>query len=185
MEYSQICEHTVKEKLGGAQIALRVGLVLLYAFILFAAMMLGLVWQALVPCLAVAVLIDIPLFLVTWRRTRVEYEYTMTGGILVFSRIYGGSVRKVVFELNMREIKAAFPYGNTDGMKTLSKHAPEKQYFALSSQNAEDNPGQEIWCCIFDGEDDKTAAFYFELTDNAYRFLKLYAGGAVAKRERT
>ena len=53
MEYSQICEHTVKEKLGGAQIALRVGLVLLYAFILFAAMMLGLVWQALVPCLAI------------------------------------------------------------------------------------------------------------------------------------
>lgn len=184
MEYSQICEHTVKERIEGTQIALRIAFILLYVLIVFVAMMLGLVWQALVPAVTVAVLIDIPLFLVTWRRTCVEYEYSMTGGVLVFSRIYGGSTRRVVFELNMREIKAAFPYGSADGTRMLSKYAPEKQFFALSSQNADVNRGKEIWCCIFDSEDEKTAAFYFELTDNAYRFLKTYAGSATAKRER-
>ncbi|MBR2908416.1 MAG: hypothetical protein IKC26_11110 [Clostridia bacterium] len=185
MEYSQICEHTVKQKLGGAQIALRIVFILLYTFILFVSTMLGLVWQALVPAITVAVLIDIPLFLVTWRKTRVEYEYTMTGGVLVFSRIYGGSARRVVFEQDMREIKAAFPYGSTDSTRILSKYAPEKQYFALSSQNADENRGKEIWCCIFEEEDEKTAAFYFELTDNAYRFLRTYAGSTTAKRDRS
>lgn len=185
MEHSQFCEHAVKQKLEGKQIAIRIALIALYAFILFAAVMLGLVWKSVLPCAVVAVLMDLSLHLLLWRRTKVEYEYSMTGGVLVFSRIYGGSARKVVFEISLREIEAAFPYEGETAQKLLEEYAPEVQYFALATQNAAENRGKEIWCCIFetDDEESKTVAFYFELTDNAYKFLRAYAGNVTANRK--
>ena len=183
MEHSQFCEHAVKKKLAGPQIAARVGLIALYVLLLFVSTMLGLVWGAVLPCAVVALLIDLAIHLLLWKRTQIEYEYAMTGGVLTFSRIYGKSARHVVFSVNMKELQAAFPYGSAAGERLLGEYAPEVQHFALATQNAEDNKEKEIWCCIFEDEDEKTVAFYFELTDNAYRFLKIYASGVTEKRE--
>ncbi len=184
MEYSQFCEHAVKKKLSGSAIALRVAIVAVGSLILLCAFMVGLVWKKPLPALAVAALIVIPIAVLLWRRTVVELEYSMTGGVLTFSRIYAKSARQIVFELNLEEIKAAFPYGGDDGTRRLAQYAPTVEHFALASDNASDNEGKELFCCIFDDDDGKTNAFYFELTDNAYRLLRLYAGGVTAKRER-
>ena len=183
MEHSQFCEHSVRQRIEGKWIAKRVGLILLYAFLPLLFTLVGLAQKNFLPFLVVALLIDLPLYLVTWRRTRVEYEYSMTGGLLVFSLVYGGSARKTVFEQELRSIEAAFPYGSEKGQKRLTDYAPEVQYFALATQSEEENAGKEIWCCLFENDDGKHAAFYFELTDTAYRFLRLYAGTVTAPRQ--
>ena len=162
---------------------MRVGLVALYVFIPLLAAFLGPIFKGLVPFLAVGLLLDLAVFLLTWRRTRVEYEYAMTGGILTFSEIYGGSTRKPIFEKSLKSITAAFPYGSERGMKQLEGYAPEKQYYALASRDAEVNKDKEIWCCLFENEDGERSAFYFELTDVAYRYLRSYANAVTAQRQ--
>ena len=183
MEQSQFCEHAVKKKLDGAAIALRILIITVCTVILLSALMLGLVWEYPIPTVIAAALVSVPIAILFWRRTALELEYSMTGGVLVFSRIYAKSARRIVFEKNLGEIKAAFPYGSEYGMRRLSEYAPEIEHFALSSINAEDNSGKEIFCCIFIDDAGRTNAFYFELTNNAYRFLKTYAGSATEKRE--
>ena len=183
MEITQFCEHAVKQKTEGKWIAKRVGLIVIYSFILLFAALLGLLYQNILPFLVVAALIEIGLIPLTWRRTVVEYEYAMTGGILTFSHIYGGSGHREIFSVELRSIEAAFPYRSETGMKRLNEYAPEKQYFALASENEEENRNKEIWCCLFENEDGKRSAFYFELTDTAYRFLRMYANSATASRK--
>ena len=183
MEHSQFCEHAVKKKLSGGMIALRVAIAAVGSVILLLAFLLGLVWKYPLPVTVVTLLIELPIAILLWRRTSVELEYSMTGGVLVFSEIYAKSARRIVFEKSLGEIKAAFPYGGEQGSRRLAEFAPETEYFALSSNNAADNEGKEIFCCIFENGG-RTSAFYFELTDTAYRFLRLYAGSVTAKRER-
>lgn len=182
MEHSQFCEHSVKQKTEGKLIVKRALLVALYVFIPLLFTFIGLAQKNFLPYLAVALLIDLPTVLVTWRRTRIEYEYSMTGGLLVFSIVYGGSARKTVFEQDLRSIAAAFPYGSEEGRKRLGEYAPEVQHFALATQSEEENAEKEIWCCLFESDEGKRTAFYFELTDTAYRFLRLYANAATAPR---
>lgn len=184
MEHSQFCEHAVKKKLDGTALALRILIISVCTVVLLFALMLGLVWENPLPTLVVAALVTVPLGILFWRRTIIELEYSMTGGVLVFSRIYAKSARRIVFEKSLGEIKAAFPYGGEYGARRLFGYAPEIEHFALFSKNAEDNKDKEVFCCIFLDDEGKTNAFYFELTNNAYRFLKTYAGNVTAKRER-
>ena len=102
LENTQFCEHAVKQKLEGKWIAKRIGLIVLYGFILLVAAFLGLLYKNILPFLVVAALIEVGLIPLTWRRTKLEYEYTMTGGILTFSYIYGGSSQKLIFEVEQK-----------------------------------------------------------------------------------
>lgn len=184
MEITQFCEHAVKQKTEGKWIAKRVGLIGLYTFILLVAALLGLLYKNILPFVVVAGLIECAIVPLTWRRTVLEYEYSMTGGVLTFTHIYGGSGHKHIFSVDLRSIEAAFPYRSEMGMKRLNEYTPEKQYFALASENEEENRDKEIWCCLFEDEDGKKTAFYFELTDTAYRFLKMYANSVTAVRRK-
>ena len=182
MEQSQFCEHSVKQKIEGKWILRRILYIALPVFLLLLFSFVGLAQKNILPYFVVALLLDIPLFFFTWRTTRLEYEYTMTGGILVFSHICGGTARKVIFEQDLKSIHAAFPYTSEKGRETLQKYAPEVQYYALPSVNADANTDSDIWCCLFENEDGKRTAFYFELTDKAYRFLRTYAPAQTARR---
>ena len=184
MESTRICEHSVKQKIEGKWIAMRAGLIALYLFLPLLFTFTGLVQKNFLPFLVVSLLVDLPIIFLTWRKTVLEYEYSMTGGVLTFSRIYGGTSRSIVFEIGMDAVKAAFPYGSEAGRKRLTEYAPEVQYFALATQDEESNAQTEIWCCLFEGEDGKHTAFYFELTDTAYKFLRSYAGGVTSPRAR-
>lgn len=179
---NSVCEYSVRQRIEGKWVLIRAGLIALYIFIPLFAAFLGPIFKNLVAFAAVGILIDVPVVLLTWRRTRVEYEYAMTGGTLVFSEIYGGSTRKPIFETELKTISAAFPYDSEKGRRQLSDYAPEVQYYALSTTDEERNREKEIWCCLFLGEDGKRSAFYFELTDTAYRYLRSYANAQTAGR---
>lgn len=163
---------------------MRVGLVTLYVIVPLFAAFLGPIFKNLVPFVAVGLLIDVPIVLLTWRRTQVEYEYTMTGGTLVFSEIYGRASRRLIFEKSLKSIVAAFPYDSERGQKQLADYSPEEQYYALATRDGEMNRNKEIWCILFENEDGKRSAFYFELTDGAYRYLRSYANAVTAARLR-
>ena len=182
MDNSQICEHSVKQKLEGKWILRRVLLIALYVFIGLVAALLGLIFKNPIPFIVVGGILIFALHLLLWRMTKLEYEYSMTGGELVFSRIYGGAARRIVFRQNLNEIDAAFPYKSEKGTKRMNEYAPEVQYFALSTQDEEENAGKEIWCCLFENDEGKRSAFFFELTDKAYRMLRFYASAATAAR---
>lgn len=172
----------MRQRIEGKWVLYRVLLIALYVFIPLLAAFLGPIFHNILPFLVVGLLIDLPVVLLTWRRTRVEYEYGMTGGLLIFSEIYGGTARKTVFEVGLRSITAAFPYNTEKGQKTLSDYAPEVEHYALATTDEERNRDKEIWCCLFENDDGKRTAFYFELTDTAYRYLRSYANAATAAR---
>lgn len=174
----------MKQRIEGKWIAIRIALIALYLFIPLLFTFTGLVQKNFLPFLVVSLLVDLPLILFTWKKTVVEYEYSMTSGILTFSHVYGGSSGRVIFEIGMDAIKAAFPYQSEQGKRRLSEYAPERQYFALETTDEAYNKEKEIWCCLFETEDGTCAAFYFELTDAAYQLLRLYAGSATAPRIR-
>lgn len=163
----------------------RVLLVAGYVLLPLVAALVGLAAKNFLPFVAVAGLLDIPFVLLTFRRTKLEYEYAMTGGLLTFSYIYGGATRRLIFETALSDLRAAFPYASPTAGKRIGDYAPEVQYFALETQDAAENANKEIWCCLFENEGGKRAAFYFELTDAAYRCLRTYATAATDPRKKT
>ena len=182
MENSLICEYAVKQRLEGKWIIKRALWIALYVLIGLLSSVIGLLMQNVVPFAAVGAMIAFTVYSLTFRLTKVEYEYAMTGGLLVFSIIYGGSAKKTVFTKNLSSIEAAFPYKGEKAAEMLEKYAPEVQYFALSTTETDENDDREVWCCLFENEDGKKAVFFFELCDKAYRCLKTYAPSATGKR---
>lgn len=182
MENSQICEYSVKQRIEGKWILKRGLLIALYVLIGLLSSVIGLLMQNVVPFAAIGMILAFTTYTLTWRLTKVEYEYAMTGGLLIFSIIYGGSAKRTVFTKNLASIEAAFAYKSEKAVKMLEKYAPEVQYFALSTTETDETDEREVWCCLFENEDGKKSVFFFELCDKAYRCLKTYAPSATGKR---
>lgn len=63
--------------------------------------------------LALALLVPAAIFLIAftvWKYSQVEYEYSFTAGIFTFSKIYGKSNRKTVFEEELRNLTRVVSY---------------------------------------------------------------------------
>lgn len=184
MYQSQICEYAVKQKTEGIWIRRKILLVVLYAVILLVFPVFDLLLRTFPGFLMIGAIVDFALYGVTWRYTKVEYEYAMMGGVLSFSKIYGGNARKLMFETPMSSIDAVFPYHSEKGKAKLEAYAPEEQYFALSTRQTDENDDREIWCCLFRNENDTRAAFYFEMCDKAYVVFRQSCPAVTAARMR-
>ena len=61
------------------------------------------------PMLAILPLMLLGLVLYFWKIFNCELEYSMTSGIMTFSRIYGGIKRKKVLELTIKDFRGIAP----------------------------------------------------------------------------
>ncbi len=127
------------------------------------------------PALAVLPLCLLGLVLYFWKLFNVELEYSLTAGIMTFSRIYGGMRRKRVLDLTVKDMREIAPV--TDGtMAHLNELGVSRDFRFMSSSTADD-----MYYAIFE-QNGKLCVVYFEATERALQILHYYNHNTVITR---
>lgn len=106
----------------------------------------------------------------TWRRfIDVEYEYSITSGVVTFSKIYGNRSRKTFMEAKLKNAITIAPLNDKLQKSKLDAYEPEIVYSALSSPDAEDG-----YFMIYESEDGHACAFLFEATAQTLKICRFY-----------
>ena len=102
-----------------------------------------------------------------WKIFNVEYEYSMTSGVITFARINGGMRRKKYFSVTIKDFREIAPY--TDEAKAHLEALPlDESHVFVSSMAAPD-----IYYAVFE-EDGDLHVVYFEVTEKALHILRYY-----------
>ncbi len=127
--------------------------------------------------LTASVLMLVPLsiltaVLLTWKYTAVEYEYSFTAGILTFSKIYGKSKRKSVFEADLRNLISVVPYDERS-MDSVD---------ARTVINAIPNEACQNPCiCVFE-ENEKRTCIIIDCDNMSAKIFKFFKPSATDRR---
>ncbi len=125
-----------------------------------------------IPQFAILPLVFLGVVLYFWKLFNVELEYSMTSGVMTFSRIYGGLRRKKVLELFIKDMREIAPVTD-DTAARFSGHSIEKSYMFASSSNATD-----MYYAIFE-QNGATCVVYFEATEKSLKILRYYNASTV------
>ena len=117
--------------------------------------------------LAVLPLCLLGLVLYFWKIFNCELEYSMTSGIMTFSRIYGGLKRKKVLELTIKDFRGIAPRTAESAAK-LKAQGVAKTYMFASHSTAEDQ-----YYATFE-ENGILCVVYFEATEKTLKILRYY-----------
>ena len=117
--------------------------------------------------LAIIPLVLLGVFMFFWKLFNVELEYSMTSGIMTFSRIYGGMKRKKMLEFTIKEAKEIAPRTPESDAK-LASVGVDKVYSFVSHSTA---PDQYYALVEVEG---KTCVVYFEATQKTIKILRYY-----------
>lgn len=102
-----------------------------------------------------------------WKIFNVELEYSMTSGIMTFSRIYGGIRRRKVLDVMIKDMQEIAPRSEKtpDRLELLGV---EKTYMFASHSSAADQ-----YYAVFE-KDGVKCAIYFEATEKTLKILRYY-----------
>ena len=131
------------------------------------------------PFPALLALIPITLWMLvfaTWRYVNVEYEYSVTSGIITFSKIYGGRSRSLVGELDIRQVCELLPLSDPFTERRLDGFDPEAGDNFLSSRESE-----TAYAAIFTDEDGVKCVVYLEVLPVLMKSFKIYNSAVVRK----
>ncbi|MBQ8818697.1 MAG: hypothetical protein IJZ83_08975 [Clostridia bacterium] len=105
--------------------------------------------------------------LLTWKYTSVEYEYSFTAGIFTFSKIYGKSKRKPIFEGDLKKLISVTAYSESN-VDSIDAHT-----VINATPSACPNP----CVCIFEENERKTCIIIDcdAMTAKILRFFKVSA----------
>ena len=117
--------------------------------------------------LAVLPLAMLGVVLYFWKIFNCELEYSMTSGIMTFSRIYGGLKRKKVLELTIKDVREIAPRSAESDAK-LKAQGVAKTYMFASHSTAEDQ-----YYATFE-ENGSLCVVYFEATEKTLKILRYY-----------
>ncbi len=165
-------EINTHQKAEGLWIVKRTLLILFYILYAIAFFTVGALTKIFVPFIA---LVPITLWIIiffSWRYVDIDYELSMTSGILTFSKIFGSRKRKTVFEIPIKSISLIAPYEN-DVPKRIDRYAPEVIYDARSSLKA-----SRQYFALFENSDGKKSLLLFEADDKALKIFKFYNASA-------
>ncbi len=165
-------ETTAHQKAEGLWIVKRALLILFYILYVITLFVVGFLTRIIVPFLAFVPLTLWIIIYFTWRYVDIDYELSMTSGILTFSKIFGSKKRKAVFEVPIKSISLIAPYEN-DAQKRIDRYAPDVIYDARSSLKAN---GQ--YFALFENADGKKSLFLFEADDKALKIFRYYNASA-------
>lgn len=174
MNEFQTYEIITHQKSEGIWIFKRIALILLYIAYVITAFTLGVMTRIIMPLLALVPVSTCILVFFTWRYVDVDYECSMTSGVLTFSKIFASRSRKAVFEINIKSISHIAPY-LSDSKKRIDRYAPEVIYDARSSQRAD-----RQYFALFENADGKKSLFLFEPDDKMLKILKFYNASAMS-----
>ena len=121
----------------------------------------------LMQFVAVLVMVYIPLVVFTWRFFSVEFEYSMTSGIMTFSHIYGGKSRKEKLSVTIKDMKEIAPY-TEEARVHLETLGLKQNHLFVSSLSAPD-----MYYAVFEANGEMQVV-YFEATQKALQILRFY-----------
>ncbi|MBE6594295.1 MAG: hypothetical protein E7644_00710 [Ruminococcaceae bacterium] len=178
-------EFVVKQKSEGKWLLGRIGLIALYVLYVLTLLLVGLQARIVVPLLALIPITLWILIFITWRYVSVEYEYSITSGVLTFTKIYGGRSRKRVLELPLRDAVRIAPLDNSMEADRAQHYKPEREFSAISSLRAPD-----IYFILFEldaerNKDKRRAILYLEATQKALHIFKYYNASATVVQQVT
>lgn len=129
--------------------------------------------------LALVILLDLLFIAITWKRTYIEYEYTLTKDCFELAKIYGKAQRKELLSADLCRAVTVAPYCEkyTDAAK-ISK--ADKVIRAISSKSADD-----IWFVVFEDDSEGRTLVIFEADDSSLRLLRQACPRAVANEKLT
>ena len=167
-------EHAVSQKIEGRWLVARIGLVFFYVCVALSMLLIGIGTGYLAPLIALTPLLIWILVFVTWRFVAVDYEYSITSGVLTFARIYGNRSRHTVLEIELRQASRIAPLDNGVWTAHADKWCPEREYSAISSLKAPD-----IYFILFEHNSEsrkekRRAVLYFEATNRALQICRFY-----------
>lgn len=172
MNEFQTYEVITHQKTEGSFFIKKLLFILIYIAFVCAWLIFGVLTRILVPLLALIPLTTWMLVFLTWRYVNIDYECSITSGVVTFSKIYGGRSRKRVFETALKNMQLIAPYNN-DHMKQIGRYAPEVTYSALSSSKC-----SSAYFALFENEKGKKAIFLFEADDKCLKICKFYNASA-------
>jgi hypothetical protein len=168
-------EFVVAQKAEGRFLRRRILFILMYALYIAAFLSVGIITRIGIPLVALVPVTTWILIFFTWRYVQVEYEYSMTSGILVFTEIYGGRSRKKMMEVHIKDAIAILPLSDPRTEVEVDRFAPELVYNGIPSVNAADT-----YVMLFEDRAEqvkgkgKHMAFTFVATTQALKIMKYY-----------
>ncbi len=168
MNEFQTYEYTVHPKTEGKLLLKKILLISLYTAFILGAFALVVSFTIFVPLFAVVPLMTVALVSLTWKYVNLDYEISVTSGIVTLSKIYGNKKRKTVFETPISKMLAIAPYTEKH-LDKLQRLAPEISYEALSSENC-----QNKYFAVFESDGDKRTCFIFEYNEKLLTVCKFY-----------
>lgn len=166
-------EYVVTRKNKGTQKLLPA--LLIAGYIIFAVLALAFAVSSKLgaPLVALAPLALLLIIFLTWRYTKIEYEYSITSGVLTFSEIYGGKSRKVITEFRLKDCTVIAPLSDPAKREYANGYDAEISYVALSQKNAPNG-----YFAAYENEKGKRCIFFFEATEKALKICRFYNSAA-------
>lgn len=162
-------ERVLKKKKG--VLASRLILILIYLFIFSVWFVVTVRFGLHIAVVVLAPLSIVIAVLLTWKYTKVEYEYSFVAGSFTFSRIYGSKKRKTVFEAELKTLVSVIPYDTVkfspkDDNGTLINAVPD---------GASPNP----CVCLFEDGDGKRYHVIIDCDGMTARILRFFKASAL------
>ena len=148
-------------------------MLLTYAAYVTTLLIVGLNTKLLVPMMALIPLSTWIIVWLTWRYVSVEYEYSLTGGVMTLNKILGGRSRKKIADIRIKEMTLVAPFEG-DVIAQAERYAPERTVDFTS-----DLQKPEVYFALYETEDKRRGILYFEATEQALRILRYYNSQAV------
>ena len=173
-------EHIVKQKVEGGLLAKKACLIIAYVILFTLPSFLIISFCPvffIVPFILVIATITVIAYLMTWKYTSVEFEYSIFGDTISFVSIYGKKSRKGKLDVAIKNFSEIGKY--TDAAeKHLEDVIIDRDYLFISHILAE-----HLYYGLFEKDGDKCIV-YFEATDKAIALLKKYNPSAFRAYER-
>ena len=151
-------------------------MILAYIAYVVVLLVVGMTTKLLVPMLALVPLSLWIIIFFTWRYVSVEYEYSLTGGVMTLSHIYGGRSRRRVAEIRIKSMSAVAPFEG-EYITKAEQYAPEHTLDFTS-----DLQKPEVYYALYETEDARRGILYFEATEQTLKILRYYNSAVVIRR---
>lgn len=159
-------EYVVARKNKGTQKIKPLLLIVGYVVLTIGLLLFAVITKLGAPLISLAPLALVVVIFFTWRYTKIEYEYSITSGILTFSEIYGGRSRKAITEFKLKNCLNIAPLSEMD---ELTERSANVCYSALSYSES-----PNAYFAEFDNEKGDRCVFLFEATEKALKICRFY-----------
>ncbi len=168
-------ETVVKRTKNARVVALRVALILALVLWTVGNVALVILHRNLFALVGMVYAVSVWLFVrFAWRRTEAEYEYSVFGGELTVSRILGGSSRRELCCVPLREIAMIVPYDD-EHILPITQFGAQKKIYAVSGMDA------PVLYALLWKEDDEKFLLCIEPDEGMIGVLKRYNASAFRK----